>query len=162
MKKLTLIALAVMLCSTAFAQVKVSQNGILTTRERDAAITISGRNAAEILYDGVVISIPQGRKVVVSKTKQGRILISGANLEGVKVEGKALDYEEGASYIVDPKTKKVFKVFPNRPLYNPAPAQTEKVEDIEEEADQYVNPTASSQAVQDVEGQLSQSSATNI
>ena len=91
MKKVIMIAVAVMLSVSAFAQVKVSQGGIVTTYEKGATINIDSKYVTEVTYGNVSISIPKGKKVTISQNKAGNIIVSGYDLAGVKIFHRSSD-----------------------------------------------------------------------
>ena len=185
MKKIAIIAAVLMLSVAAFAQVKVAQNGKITTYEKGSTINISSKDVAEVYYDGVLISIPKGKRVVISQNKAGNLLIKGDNLSGVKVAGQTLRATEPATYVVDLRNnsvvlgsdnkqdtatkataqktakdnKKANKVVANNNAAQSTQSATQEtvIEVVFPEVDQYVNEIVSEQAVQDVEEQLSPS-----
>ena len=181
MKKVIMIAVAVMLSVSAFAQVKVSQGGIVTTYEKGATINIDSKYVTEVTYGNVSISIPKGKKVTISQNKAGNIIVSGYDLSGVKILGKEVQAEEGSVYVVNPATKTVVKTpvaqvvannqqntanksvqqnrnNPQTQQNNNQNHQETALEDNFQDVSDYVNEVNSQQAVEDVEKQLSPSS----
>ena len=110
MKKFALLAVAVLFSVAAYALVKVSQNGNITTYEKDVNVTVSGKSAADVLYNGVLVSVPKGQKVVISKNKEGKVLVSGDTLKEVKVAGQTVNINEPATLVVDPDSKDITTV----------------------------------------------------
>ena len=181
MKKIAILAAIVLFTIPAFAQVKVAQNGKIVTYEKGSTINISSKDVAEVYYDGVLITIPKGKKVIISQNRAGNILIKGDNLSGVKVAGQTLRSNEPATYIVDLKNNNVVLASDNQQVADKKAQATAKnnnknanknskaaqstqsatqetvVEVSFPEVDQYVNEIVSEQAVQDVEEQLSPS-----
>ena len=178
MKKIAIIAALVMFSMTAFAQVKVAKDGKITTYEKGSTINISSKDVAEVYYDGVLITIPKGKKVVINQNKEGDILISGDNLNGVKVLGQTLRSETPATYVIDLNKKTAIRApitqvvatknaqnknNKNNKTVDTTPVSQETVVEVAfPEADQFVNEIVSQQAVQDVEEQLSPSAPTQI
>ncbi len=182
MKKVIIFAAAMILSVAAFAQVRVFQGGTVTTYQKGATINIDSNEITEVTYGKISISIPKGKKVVISQNKAGNIIISGYNLAGVKIMGKEVTADDAAVYVVNPTNKTITKTAittnttnnnqqntnknnqQNRG--NNKAAQQENVQKITvaEEAfaevneDQYVNNIVSQQAVENVEEQLSPSS----
>lgn len=165
MKKLVMLAAIVLFTMPAFAQVKVAQNGTITTYDKGATINIVTKDVAEVYYDGVLFTIPKGKRVIMSQNKEGNILITGDNLNGVRVLGQTLRSEKPATYVIDLKRNTILrapvkltasKEDANKDLQTYGQETIVEVS-FPEEAD-YVNEVASVQAVQDVEGQLSPSS----
>ena len=180
MKKLALFAVAMFVCAAAFAQVKVSQNGTVTTYEKGATINVDGTNPTEVVYGGVSISIPKGKRVVISQNKAGNIVISGFNLAGIKVMGQEVRADDYSIYVVNPETKTIVRTplaqtaattaataqqnANNRNNANNAAAkkqeaakQTINIEVAFPEVDDFINEIASQQAIENVEEQLSPS-----
>lgn len=177
MKKLALFAVAMFVCAAAFAQVKVSQNGTVTTYEKGATINIDSTDPTEVIYGGVSISIPKGKRVVVSQNKAGNIVISGYNLAGIKVMGQEVKADDSSVYVINPETKTIVRT----PLAQAAVAtaqqntnnrnnanntgaqkqaaakQTINIEVAFPEVDDFINEIASQQAIENVEEQLSPS-----
>ena len=182
MKKVIMFAVAMFVCAAAFAQVRVSQGGIVTTYEKGATINIDSKDVAEVMYGNVSISIPKGKKVSITQNRAGNIIISGLNLSGVKIMGQEVKADDAAIYVVDPATKTIIRA----PINNMAVAQQNaatnnqqntqqnrntqstkqesenndegvNVEETFPEVEQYVNEIASQQAVENVEEQLSPS-----
>ena len=180
MKKVIMFAVAVMLSVSAFAQVKVSQGGIVTTYEKGATINIDSKDVTEVMYGNVSISIPKGKKVIISQNKAGNIVISGYDLVGVKIMGKEVKADDASVYVVNPTTKTIVKApiaqasanqqntanknnqqsskNQNNAQNNNANNQETAVEDNFQDVNDYVNEVNSQQAIEDVEEQLSPSS----
>lgn len=171
MKKFAIIAAIVLFAIPAFAQVKVAHEGKVTTYEKGATINVVTKDTAEVYYDGVLFTIPKGKKVVMSQNKSGDILISGDNLNGIKVLGQTLRSEKPATYVINMKRNTIIRA-PIQPIAS-TKTQTKEDNKVKEndlagqetvievsfpEAEDYVNEIVSEQAVQDVEGQLSPSS----
>ena len=75
MKKLALFAVVGLFLSvTAFANIVVLQDGRMTSYEPGSNVVIKGKTTSRVLYDGVLITIPRGQKVQISK-KDGQILV---------------------------------------------------------------------------------------
>lgn len=170
MKKLAMLAAIVLFTMPAFAQVKVAQNGTITTYDKGATINIVTKDVAEVYYDGVLFTIPKGKRVIMSQNKEGNILITGDNLNGVRVLGQTLRSEKPATYVIDLKRNTILRAPVRLTASNQEQNREDANKDLQtdgqqtivevafpEEAD-YVNEVASVQAVQDVEGQLSPSS----
>ena len=178
-----MFAAAVMFSVAAFAQVTVSQGGKVTTYEKGATITIDSKDVTEVKYGKVSISIPKGKRVVVSQNKAGNIVISGYDLVGVKIMGKEVQADDAAVYVVNPTTQSVTKTAiatnnanavknnqqntnrnnqQNKPAQNTVNNQSAQQENAAQEnfpeVNDYVNDIASQQAVENVEEQLSPSS----
>ena len=175
MKKIAMFAGIILFSMSAFAQVKVAHEGKITTYEKGSTINIVTKDVAEVYYDGVLFSIPKGKKVIMSQNKEGNILISGDNLNGVKVLGQTLRSERPATYVIDLKRNTIIRApvqlttsnkNNSKEEENNQEAQAADQETVVEvsfpEADEYVNEVVSEQAVQDVEGQLSPSAPTGI
>ena len=125
-----------------------------------------------------MFTIPKGKKVVINQNKAGNILVSGDNLNGVKVLGQTLRSETPATYVIDLNRKTVIKApitqavatknaqnknNKNNKTVDTTPVAQETVVEVAfPEADQFVNEIVSQQAVQDVEEQLSPSAPTQI
>lgn len=181
MKKLALFAVAMMVCATAFAQVRVTQNGTVTNYAKGATITIPSADSAEVYYDGVLITVPKGKKVVISQNRDGKVIVSGYSLDGLKIMGQEVKANNASVYVINPITKTVVKEpasqYPtlnnqqsssatnNTQTTNPQSTQSgnqssqgnDSFETVFPEVDQYVNEIASQQAVENVEEQLSPS-----
>lgn len=176
MKKIAIIAAIVLFSVSAFAQVQVAKDGKITTYEKGSSINISSKNFAEVYYDGVLFTIPKGKRVVIGQNRAGNILIKGDNLNGVKVLGQTLKSEVPAIYIIDSNRNTVIRA----PLTQATVADNKKTstnknninaqnqsatEAVQEtvievsfpEAEQFVNEIVFQQAIQDLEGQLSPS-----
>ena len=182
MKKLIMVAVAVLFSVSAFAQVKVVQGRTVTTYEKGATINIDSNENTEVTYGKVSISIPKGKKVVISQNKSGNIVISGYDLAGVKIMGKEVQADEAAVYVVNPTNKTIVKTAlasntnnnqqntsknNQRNNNNQQSANTKNntgnkqetaMEDNFQDINDYVNEVVSQQAVEDVEEQLSPSS----
>lgn len=176
MKKIMMFVAAVMLSVAAFAQVRVSQGGIVTTYEKGATINIDSKDVTEVMYGNVSISIPKGKKVVISQNKAGNIVISGYDLVGVKIMGREVKADDASVYVVNPTTKTIVKApvaqttannqknnqqnnnKQNNTQNNNANNQENAVEDNFQDVNDYVNEVASQQAKEDLEEELSPSS----
>ena len=174
MKKIAMFAGIILFSMSAFAQVKVAHEGKITTYEKGSTINIVTNDVAEVYYDGVLFSIPKGKKVIMSKNKEGNILISGDNLNGVKVLGQTLKSEKPATYVINIKRNTIIRA----PVQNVANKKEENKEEVNKELqtvgegtiveitfpepEDYVNEIVSEQAIQDLEGQLSPSAPTSI
>ncbi len=182
MKKVIMFAAAIMFSAAAFAQVTVSQGGKVTTYEKGATITIDSKDVTEVKYGKISISIPKGKRVVVSQNKAGNIVISGYDLLGVKIMGKEVQADDAAVYVVNPTTQTVTRTAivannvtsqnnqqntnrnnqQNKGTQNIVNNQSAQQENAAQEAfpevNDYVNEIASQQAVENVEEQLSPSS----
>lgn len=111
MKKLVLSAvIGLFISATALAEVVVLQNGQTTSYEQGTPVTISGEMPARVLYDGVLIVVPQGQKVQISKAKDGSILVTGDNISGVEVAGEKIFSKGQATFSVSPNNYKVSKI----------------------------------------------------
>ncbi|MBR4508344.1 MAG: hypothetical protein IKP23_02585 [Elusimicrobiaceae bacterium] len=174
MKKFAILAAVVLFAMPAFAQVKVANHGKVTTYEKGSTINVTSKDYAEVYYDGVLFTIPKGKKVVMSQNKSGDILISGDNLNGVKVLGQTLRSEKPATYVINMKRNTIIRApiqtvsskkeenKENKNLDTQAAGKETIVEVAFPEPEDYVNEIVSEQAVQDVEGQLSPSAPTGI
>lgn len=181
MKKIMMFVAAVMLSVAAFAQVKVSQGGIVTTYEKGATINIDSKDVTEVMYGNVSISIPKGKRVIISQNKAGNIVISGYDLVGVKIMGKEVKADDASVYVVNPTTKTIVKApiaqasannqqntanknnqqssnNQKNTQNNNANNQENAVEDNFQDINDYVNEVASQQAIEDLEEELSPSS----
>ena len=174
MKKFAILAAVVLFSMPAFAQVKVANHGKVTTYEKGSTINVTSKDYAEVYYDGVLFTIPKGKKVVMSQNKSGDILISGDNLNGVRVLGQTLRSEKPATYVINMKRNTIIRApiqtvsskkeenKENKNLDTQAAGKETIVEVAFPEPEDYVNEIVSEQAVQDVEGQLSPSAPTGI
>lgn len=177
MRKIIIFAAAVLFSVTAFAQVRVSQGGTVTTYEKGVTINIDSNEVTEVTYGKVSISIPRGKKVVISQNKAGNIIISGYDLAGVRIMGKEVKADDAAVYVVNPTNKTIVKTAiatsnnqqntgknnqQNRGSKNVTKQQNVQqinvVEDAFAEEAEYVNNIASQQAIDNIEEQLSPSS----
>lgn len=177
MRKIIIFAAAVLFSVTAFAQVRVSQGGTVTTYEKGVTINIDSNEVTEVTYGKVSISIPRGKKVVISQNKAGNIIISGYDLAGVRIMGKEVKADDVAVYVVNPTNKTIVKTAiatsnnqqntgknkqQNRGSKNVTKQQNVQqinvVEDAFAEEAEYVNNIASQQAIDNIEEQLSPSS----
>lgn len=164
MKKVAILAVIAMLSMSAFAQVKISQGGIVTSFETDASITLSGKNSAEVLYDNILISIPKGQRVVISKNTQGKIFISGTDIDGIKTLGKTLSAKGFAIFVLNPKDQSVERISAEQMAKMLAQDSKKEQKDNEEEGNsfpneqEYINTVAANQTISDVERELSPSS----
>ncbi|MBQ4493683.1 MAG: hypothetical protein II972_03680 [Elusimicrobiaceae bacterium] len=174
MKKIAILAAIVLFSVPAFAQVKVAHEGQVTTYEKGSTINIATKDVAEVYYDGVLFTIPKGKRVKMSQNKDGNILISGDNLSGIRVLGQTLRSEKPATYVIDLKRNTVVRAPVQlttakqentkqniNDVQNPDAAET-IVEVSFPEPEDYVNEIVSEQAIQDLEGQLSPSAPTGI
>ena len=173
MKKFAILAAIALFTMPAFAQVKVAHEGKVTSYEKGATINVTTKDIAEVYYDGVLFTIPKGKKVVMSQNKSGDILISGDNLNGVKVLGQTLRSEKPATYVINLKRNTIVRA-PVQPIANTKDQNKNNIKDTEPvgqetvvevsfpDAEDYVNEIVSEQAIQDVEGQLSPSAPTGI
>ena len=110
MKKLALSAvIGLLLSTTAFANVVVFQDGKVTTYKPGTEIAINAKTTARVLYDGVLITIPQGQKVQISK-EEGKIKLFGVNMKGVEIAGKQISSKGQATVSVTPSTGEVASV----------------------------------------------------
>ena len=110
MKKLALFAVVGLFLSvTAFANIVVLQDGRMTSYEPGSNVVIKGKTTSRVLYDGVLITIPRGQKVQISK-KDGQILVFGVNLRGVEIAGKQVSSEGQAMFAVSPETMQVSSI----------------------------------------------------
>lgn len=181
MKKIIMFIAAMILSVAAFAQVRVSHGETVTTYEKGATINIDSNEITEVTYGKVLISIPKGKKVVISQNKAGNILISGYDLAGVKIMGREVKADDAAVYVVNPANKTITKTAiatstknnnqqntnknnqQNRGSQKVAQQNVQQI-NIAEQAfaevneAQYVNNIASQQAVENIEEQLSPSS----
>lgn len=174
MKKFAILAAVVLFSMPAFAQVKVANHGKVTTYEKGSTINVTSKDYAEVYYDGVLFTIPKGKKVVMSQNKSGDILISGDNLNGVRVLGQTLRSEKPATYVINMKRNTIIRApiqtvsskkeenQENKNLDTQVAGKETIVEVAFPEPEDYVNEVVSEQAVQDVEGQLSPSAPTGI
>ena len=179
MKKFAILAAIVLFTMPAFAQVKVANHGKVTTYEKGSTINVVSKDYADVYYDGVLFTIPKGKKVVFNQNKAGDILISGDNLNGVKVLGQTLKSEKPATYVISVKKNTIIRA----PVQNVANKKEENKEEANKEEankelqtvgegtiveitfpepEDYVNEIVSEQAIQDLEGQLSPSAPTSI
>ncbi len=174
MKKFAIIAAVVLFSMPAFAQVKVANHGKVTTYEKGSTINVVSKDSADVYYDGVLFTIPKGKRVVMAQNKAGDILITGDNLNGVKVLGQTLKSEKPATYVINLKRNTIIRApiqtVPakkednknNKNLDTQAVGQETVVEVAFPEPEDYVNEIVSEQAIQDLEGQLSPSAPTSI
>ena len=171
MKKVIMFAAAIMFSVAAFAQVTVTQGKTVTNYEKGATITVDSKEVTEVKYGNVSISIPKGKKVVISQNKAGNIIISGYDLAGVKIMGREVQADEAAVYVVDPTTKTITKTpiiqtsvnnnkntvikntqqnRNNQQNQNIQNNQENAVEDNFQDISDYVNEVSSQQAVEDI------------
>lgn len=107
MKKLVVSAVVGLLLSTAaFANIVVFQDGKITTYKSGSEIAINAKTAARVLYDGILISIPKGQKVQISR-EDGKIKLFGVNMKGVEVAGKQISSKGKATVSITPDTGEV-------------------------------------------------------
>ena len=86
MKKLAVFAvLGLFLSTAAFAEAIVLQNGKVTSYAQENIISLSGETSANVSYNGVKIIAPKGKKIQISKSRDGKILVNGTDLEGVEL-----------------------------------------------------------------------------
>ena len=106
MKKLAVLAvIGLFVSAAAFAEVIVTQNGKTVTYEQGTPVMTSGDAPAQILYDGVEIKVPQGQKVLISKAKDGKVLITGTDLVGVEVGKEVISSKGLAVFSAAPNAK---------------------------------------------------------
>ena len=107
MKKLVVFAVVGLLLSTAaFANVVVFQDGKVTTYKSGSEVAINAKTAARVLYDGVLITIPKGQKVQISR-EDGKIKLFGVNMKGVEIAGKQVSSKGQATVSISPETGEV-------------------------------------------------------
>ena len=111
MKKLILLAvMGLFISATAFAEAVVLQDGKTTSYSQGSSIMVNGKTTTRVLYDGILITVPQGQKVQISKAKDGSILVQGKNIEGVEVAGEVLSAKGQVTFSVSPKTQKITNI----------------------------------------------------
>ena len=110
MRKLALFAVMGLLLSTAaIAEVMVLQDGKIMSFREGSQVIVSSKTPARVLYNGVLIIVPAGQKVQVSK-KDGKIWVSGTNMKGVEVSGQSISSNGQAIIAVSPDTMEISSV----------------------------------------------------
>lgn len=116
MKRLAVFAVMGLILSTAvFANnVVVFQDGQATVHKPGTEIAINAKTTTRVLYNGVLITVPKGQKVQISKSqKTGKIEIFGINMRGVEVAGKQVSSKGQAKVSVSPDTREVVGISGN-------------------------------------------------
>lgn len=115
MKKLAVFAvMGLVFATTAFANVVVFQDGQATVHKPGTGITINAKTSTRVLYEGILITIPKGQKVQISKAqKGGKIEIFGVNMKGIEVAGKQISSNGQAKVSVSPETREVASISGN-------------------------------------------------
>ena len=86
MKKITALMFAFLMLVT-FASAQKTNAAAEKATASETSITTDGQKDTTVEYNGIVISIPKGVKATVSKDAKGNIIVSGSDLNGVKIDG---------------------------------------------------------------------------
>ena len=110
MKKLAVSAvIALFLSTAAFANIVVFQDGKITTYKPGSEVAINAKTTARVLYDGILITVPKGQKVQISK-ENGKIKLFGINMKGVEIAGKHVSSKGQATVSISPETGEVASI----------------------------------------------------
>ena len=112
MKKLAVFAvIGLLLSTTAFANIVVFQDGKATTYKPGSTIAVNAKTTTRVLYDGVLITIPKGQKVQISREREEngkeKVKLFGVNMKGVEVAGKQISSKGQATVSISPETGEV-------------------------------------------------------
>ena len=110
MRKLALFAVMGLLLSTAaIAEVMVLQDGKIMSFREGSQVIVSSKTPARVLYNGVLIIVPAGQKVQVSK-KDDKIWISGTDMKKIEAAGKTISSKGYAIIAISPDTLEVLSI----------------------------------------------------
>lgn len=99
-KSMALVFGALLLAVCAQAAVVVKQGQKTTKYENGYVVRLTDGQAAEVDYDGVKISVPQGVKVLIRQNKDGSVRVTGKDMQGVKVNDQTFSASGMASFSV--------------------------------------------------------------
>ena len=110
MKKLVWFAvLGLCVITAVFAKVVVFEDGKATSYDQGSSVSVSGKTDTRVLYDGILVDVPEVQKVEISKAKDGNVLVSGENIEGVEINGEKISSEGQAVFSVSPDDHKIYQ-----------------------------------------------------
>ena len=106
-KKLALVVCALFTFSAVQAAVIVKQGGREVRYASNANITVEGTEDTVVDYNGVSVFVPKGTKVVLSPSVNNSVVVTGSNMQGVKVYGLTLSSTGRSAVVVNPNSRTV-------------------------------------------------------
>lgn len=104
MKKITALMFAFLMLVT-FASAQKTNASAEKATASETSITTDGQKDTTVEYNGIVISIPKGVKATVSKDAKGNIIVSGSDLNGVKIDGETVNSTGKTTLSINASTK---------------------------------------------------------
>ena len=105
-KKFLCLLCTLGLASTLNAAITVIQDGQQPVEyKKGSVISVNGKAKTVVNYDKIVITVPQGQAVRISSDANGRVLISGSNLNRIQIGGSVISANGNTVLSVNPKTQ---------------------------------------------------------
>lgn len=104
MKKITSVMFAFLAFAViSNAAITADKGGEMLIVNDNSIVATDGKEATNIDYNGLKVSVPQGVKVSLSKEENGNIIIDGNDLSNVKVSNLILNSKGNTKISVSPK-----------------------------------------------------------
>lgn len=105
-KKFLCLICTLSLASALNAAITVIQDGQQPVEyKKGSVISINGKAKTVVNYDKIVITVPQGQAVRISSDANGRVLVSGSNLNRIQIGGSVISANGNTVLSVNPKTQ---------------------------------------------------------
>ena len=104
MRKITALMFAFLMLVTVASAQQANASAKKATMS-ETAITTDGQADTEIEYNGILISIPKGVKATVARDSQGNIIVSGSDLNGVRIDGDTINSTGRTTLSINTTTK---------------------------------------------------------
>ncbi len=104
MRKITALMFAFLMLVT-FASAQKTNAAAEKATEPETSITTDGQKETWVEYNGIIITIPKGVKAAVTRDVQGNIIVSGSDLNGVKIDGETVNSNGRTALSINPSTK---------------------------------------------------------
>ena len=88
-----------------FASAQKTNAAAEKATEPETSITTDGQKETWVEYNGIIITIPKGVKATVTRDVQGNIIVSGSDLNGVKIDGETVNSNGRTALSINPSTK---------------------------------------------------------
>lgn len=104
MRKITALMFAFLMLVT-FASAQKTNAAAEKATEPETSITTDGQKETWVEYNDIIITIPKGVKATVTRDVQGNIIVSGSDLNGVKIDGETVNSNGRTALSINPSTK---------------------------------------------------------
>ena len=89
------------------APITVTKKGEVTSYSKGTVISVDGETDTVVNYNGVKVSVPQGQQVSVREGSNGTVIVSGTDMNGVKINDQEINSFGSTVLVYSPDNQQI-------------------------------------------------------